>query len=220
MQKWARKHRIPLKTCSKLIFCIKVSHPEPNSRPSTSRDFGCMVKRFGAFRLEKHAFSRRRRRSRAAWPAARPPTGGRVRSMAAASEGVSEMGISEAVSLPGGRAATAWKVMRPGCRLRSSKRIRAFLGSEKEILWPLLASSLERWRNGVMGPIASHGKTWLREISNSSPPTSRWVNSSRQLGSARCLHFLVLYVHRRIVVLVLSSLNSKKIRALDRCVTD
>ena len=49
------------------------------------------------------------------------------------------------------------KVIKFGWRFKCCSWIWAFLGSRKVILWPLLASSLERWRNEVMCPTANHG---------------------------------------------------------------
>lgn len=75
---------------------------------------------------------------------------------------VRKMGISDAVSMPGGRPLTGgttrgWKEMRAGWRLEVCNWSWALFGSKNEILWPLLASSLDRYRNGVMWPYANHG---------------------------------------------------------------
>jgi hypothetical protein len=41
--------------------------------------------------------------------------------------------------------------------LRCCTLLSVFLGMKNEILWPLIANLLERWRYGVKCPIANHG---------------------------------------------------------------
>ncbi|KAK7324663.1 hypothetical protein VNO77_28401 [Canavalia gladiata] len=49
--------------------------------------------------------------------------------------------------------------MRFGYRLNCSNLVCVLLGMKNDILCPLFANLLERWRYGVRCPIANHGNT-------------------------------------------------------------
>lgn len=72
------------------------------------------------------------------------------------------MPTSAVVSTPGGRPGTGGtamgtKVMSSGWRLKGCSFICVLVGIRNEILWPFLASLLERWRKGVRWPRANQG---------------------------------------------------------------